>query len=563
MSDWKKKTDWRSATDPKTGRVYYYNKVTKESTWHKPLELASESERREMERKRKETIQFFKEMEENIHRIFDEDAAQKQSNEEFLELREDEMFEYIDDDDYDDRMDRMLRNSVNCHREALAGNVEDYYDSRPTSARRGSIGGIRLVRTISSIDDEVMELMKRSKSNSNLNEYEVKVGGGYDVSVDSPLYGEFRRRSGVYSPVNAGMSMTTGIAMSKNSTVNTPRLRGNSREAFPAVIPKNLETRKRRNSTGTLYIDSTLSQQDNKATMRCVCAVIRMHMVKAEKENIVPRPEFDIFKDEYYVKLENRMRSQASEASMEIALCAADRQLPSLSTIVNFFQNTFSKSQMENECIIMSLIYIERLIKVTKGRFCIRYDNWRSTSFACMIMASKVWDDLSMWNVDFSQISECFDLKRINELELAMLSALNYEVKVPAGEYAKYYFHLRSMIARLGYHQRLNSELRPLNIEGARKLQLATEEYANTKMVAAGERGLFRSRSRTVATDSTDVEDVPMPDKIGRFNSENTNGTTKHMRNRSVELEHLLHNSHIHGDGQNSVEANKRKTGVI
>lgn len=173
-------------------------------------------------------------------------------------------------------------------------------------------------------------------------------------------------------------------------------------------------------SLGTLYIDSTISQQDNKATMRCVCAVIRAHMIEAEKENIVPRPQFNIFKDEYFVKLEKQQKKQQQqkaksqqqyEASPEVALCAADRQLPSLSTIVTFFENTFSKSQMENECIIMSLIYIERLIKVTKGRFCLRYDNWRSTSFACMIMASKVWDDLSMWNVDFSQISESFDLQ--------------------------------------------------------------------------------------------------------------------------------------------------------
>lgn len=140
---------------------------------------------------------------------------------------------------------------------------------------------------------------------------------------------------------------------------------------------------------------------------------------------------------------------------------------------------------MESECIIMCLIYIERLIKVTKGRFCIRFDNWRPTVFACMILASKVWDDLSMWNVDFSQISPAFDLQRINELELALLEALHYEVKVPAGEYAKYYFHLRSMIARLGFYEKdsvLPRKIMPLSVEGARKLQLATENYEEMKL---------------------------------------------------------------------------------
>jgi hypothetical protein len=53
-------------------------------------------------------------------------------------------------------------------------------------------------------------------------------------------------------------------------------------------------------------------------------------------------------------------------------------------------------------------------------------------------MASKVWDDLSMWNVDFSQVYSAFDLARINALELAMLEALKYVIRVSASEYAKY-----------------------------------------------------------------------------------------------------------------------------
>jgi hypothetical protein len=43
-----------------------------------------------------------------------------------------------------------------------------------------------------------------------------------------------------------------------------------------------------------------------------------------------------------------------------------------------------------------------------------------------------------------------FDLRRVNTLELAMLDALKYVIRVSASEYAKYYFHLRSMMARLG-----------------------------------------------------------------------------------------------------------------
>lgn len=52
--------------------------------------------------------------------------------------------------------------------------------------------------------------------------------------------------------------------------------------------------------------------------------------------------------------------------------------MPALTEVFDFFHLIFSKSQLENECIIIALIYCERLVKETKGRLCIRYDNWRS-----------------------------------------------------------------------------------------------------------------------------------------------------------------------------------------
>ena len=75
-----------------------------------------------------------------------------------------------------------------------------------------------------------------------------------------------------------------------------------------------------------------------------------------------------------------------------------------------------------------SLIYIER--------------NWHSILFLCMVLASKVWDDLSMWNCEFSKIGPLgvtFSLSRMKALDAAQLRALEYKhnVKVGTSAYAK------------------------------------------------------------------------------------------------------------------------------
>jgi hypothetical protein len=106
--------------------------------------------------------------------------------------------------------------------------------------------------------------------------------------------------------------------------------------------------------------------------------------------------------------------------------------LPSLDEIISFYEDFYQRSQMEHDTIIMSLIYVERLIKETNGQLVPGAENWKSVLFSCMVLASKVWDDLSMWNVDFSNVCgrghsaalSSFTLLRINELELALLQCL-------------------------------------------------------------------------------------------------------------------------------------------
>ncbi len=112
-----------------------------------------------------------------------------------------------------------------------------------------------------------------------------------------------------------------------------------------------------------------MSKQDNNATIQCVCIVIRAHMIDAAREKSVPLSEYDTFKDIAYVN-SSLDRSDKEHYNMSL--------VPSLSTVKEFFTHIFSKSQLESDCIIMALIYCERLVKETKGKLCIRYDNWRS-----------------------------------------------------------------------------------------------------------------------------------------------------------------------------------------
>jgi hypothetical protein len=210
------------------------------------------------------------------------------------------------------------------------------------------------------------------------------------------------------------------------------------------VSPPTCHTR--RNTGGTIFLQNTMTNPDIQATIKCVCGVYRAHIVQSQeqekhKHNKIcsVSQEYAVFDDDYGAS--NRRRSAT---------------VPALSEVVGFYDAFYSRSQMEHDTIITSLIYIERVIKSTQGALTPSPRNWRSLLFACMVLASKVWDDLSMWNVDFSNVSahtaglSSFTLRRINQLELALLKCLKFDVKVPASEYAKYYFLIRTMLLRRG-----------------------------------------------------------------------------------------------------------------
>jgi hypothetical protein len=102
---------------------------------------------------------------------------------------------------------------------------------------------------------------------------------------------------------------------------------------------------------------------------------------------------------------------------------------------MDHYLSIFLRLQKEVKCIIISFMYVKQLIKMTNGRLSHRPENWRSVLFLFMVLALKVWNDLSMWNYDFLKIGPSgmiFTLLHMNELEIKLLQTLRYRVKVEA-----------------------------------------------------------------------------------------------------------------------------------
>jgi hypothetical protein len=74
-------------------------------------------------------------------------------------------------------------------------------------------------------------------------------------------------------------------------------------------------------------------------------------------------------------------------------------QEPTEQSVIEFMKFVIDNMQLATECIVISLIYIEKLMTTSKIE--IRFINWRPLLFTAILLASKFWEDISFWNVDF------------------------------------------------------------------------------------------------------------------------------------------------------------------
>ena len=129
-------------------------------------------------------------------------------------------------------------------------------------------------------------------------------------------------------------------------------------------------------------------------------------------------------------------------------------KIPTESEIYEFAHQLFKSVQLSSECSIVGLIYVERLMETAKVP--LLADTWRPIFMCGLLMASKVWQDLSSWNIEFASVYPRYSLESINRLELQFLRMIKWDLYISSSQYAKYYFALRSLVEKPDFRQRYN-----------------------------------------------------------------------------------------------------------
>ncbi|RMC18456.1 hypothetical protein DUI87_04345 [Hirundo rustica rustica] len=207
---------------------------------------------------------------------------------------------------------------------------------------------------------------------------------------------------------------------------------------------------KKYSSCSTIFIDdSTVSQPNLRSTIKCVTLAIFYHIKNRDSDR-----SLDIFDEKSHPLTREEVPDDYYKHD------------PDHKHIYRFVRTLFSAAQLTAECAIVTLVYLERLLTYAEIDIC--PSNWKRIVLGAILLASKVWDDQAVWNVDYCQILKDITVEDMNEMERHFLELLQFNINVPASVYAKYYFDLRS----LADDNNLSFLLEPLSKERAQKLEV-------------------------------------------------------------------------------------------
>ena len=212
----------------------------------------------------------------------------------------------------------------------------------------------------------------------------------------------------------------------------------------------------------------TLQRPNFRDALRRVAMILHQHVAKIEQrfesqirqdDGLFRASMRDVFSEEQFATPTYRctmVRVPMARPGMVYGLKRLRQQytIPSEGEIYDFAHRLFKSVQLSSECSIVCLIYVERLMETAKVP--LLADTWRPIFMCGLLLASKVWQDLSSWNIEFASVYPQYSLDSINRLELLFLRNVKWDLYISSSCYAKYYFALRSLVEKQDFRQRYN-----------------------------------------------------------------------------------------------------------
>jgi len=245
------------------------------------------------------------------------------------------------------------------------------------------------------------------------------------------------------------------------------------------------------NSTSTIYANSTIANPNEAEVMQSVASVLHCIML----QNAIPTggmapdvdPRIAMFDERSYTKKETRKRLRwgfnrtAAENEKDSSKRAfPDEGVPPVTEIYYFLMACSQRASFSVECSIIALVLLNRLL-TTPSMFTISLHafNWRLFFLTSLMVAQKIWEDISLANIDFPIIwrhavkveDDLLDVKAFNVMEARFLELLSFNVYVSASLYGQFCFELRTIHSA---NSKTAFPVSPLTPEQAARLEAST-----------------------------------------------------------------------------------------
>lgn len=274
----------------------------------------------------------------------------------------------------------------------------------------------------------------------------------------------------------SGSLLTSTISPSSIEMPNSIEAFKTERAFTPKIQKKDLKFVDAKDRSQDMLANSgTLNKPNYEDILRRVSIVVSQHIEKCEsrlKRANQDTYETGLFHTSQMAKFseEKFVNSQYVYHFVRAPICRMgflygireikhEYHIPTLEEVHTFLSNLFVKAQLSAECSIVCLIYVERLMEMANVP--LLSTTWKTVMLCGMLLASKVWQDLSSWNVEFSEIMPQYSLNSINELERTFCEEIKWDLYISSSAYAKYYFALRSLSEKKDFRGKYNlSQLR-------------------------------------------------------------------------------------------------------